>query len=337
MAAGLLPRLLGVWDPDRPDVLAAALVLLLVPAAALVAAVLDARRLHEGLGPASDFGRALRRFAANPPAVAGALFVLLLGVCAALAPLLAPRDPFEFTRLLLEPPSHAHWLGTDEIGRDVLSRLLYGARVSLLVAGVAVVLAVSIGTSVGLAAGYAGGALDLLLMRFVDLLLAFPRIFFALLVLALWGSSTWLVILVLGVTGWMSTARLVRAQVLGIREQEYVVAARALGLPGWRILVHHVLPNTWAPVVVSATLMVGNVILAESVLSFLGLGVEIPVPSWGAMLDEARDAWRSAWWLATFPGLAITLTVIGCNLMGDGLRDALDPRISLAAGRSEGA
>jgi peptide/nickel transport system permease protein len=277
--------------------------------------------------------RALQRFRRNHAAVAGAVLLLVLVLCALLAPVLAPYDPFSFRQMGLEPPGSAHWLGTDEIGRDVLSRLLYGARVSLVVGVFAVALAVGIGTAVGVMAGFAGGALDALLMRCVDGLMAFPRIFLALLIIALWGPSIGRVVLVLGLTGWMSTARLVRSQVLALRDLEYVQAARALGLPVWRILAVHVLPNAMAPIVVSATLMVGNVIIAESVLSFLGLGVQIPVASWGNMLLEARDSWRAAWWLATFPGVAITLTVVGCNLLGDGLRDALDPRLEPSGGR----
>ena len=180
--------------------------------------------------------------------------------------------------------------------------------------------------NIGLLAGYRGGWLDSILMRFIDLLIAFPRIFLVLLVISLAEPSLWLVVIVLAVTGWMATARLVRSEVLSVRERDYVQAARALGLPGWRIVLMHVLPNTMAPIVVSATLMIGNVILAESVLSFLGLGVPVPMPSWGAMVDEGRAVFPAVWWLATFPGIAITVTVVAFNLLGDGLRDALDPR-----------
>jgi peptide/nickel transport system permease protein len=271
--------------------------------------------------PGAPRSRALARFYANGAAVAALVAIVLLG----------------FARLGLVPPGAGHWLGTDEIGRDVLARLLHGARVSLAVGAAVVALAVSIGTGVGLTAGYLGGLVDGSLMRLVDLLLAFPRLFLALLVIALWGPSIWLVVVVLGCTGWMSTARLVRTQVLSLRRQDFVLAAQAAGLPLWRILGRHVLPHAAAPVLVAATLMVGNTILAESVLSFLGLGVQVPAPSWGSMLNEARGSWRAAWWLATFPGLCITLTVVAHNLVGDGLRDALDPRLDLASGREREA
>lgn len=269
----------------------------------------------------------LRRLRARPTLVASTAVIGALWTMALLAPVLAPYDPAAFTKIGLVPPGPSHWLGTDEIGRDVLSRLLFAARLSLGVGVVAMLVAVCIGTGVGLAAGFAGGAVDAVLMRLVDLLLAFPRLFLALLVIALWGPSIGLVILVLGITGWMTTARLVRAQVLSVREQDFVLAARALGLPLWRVLFWHVLPHCAGPILVAATLMVGSTILAESALSFLGLGVQVPAASWGGMLSEARGAWRSAWWLAAFPGCLITLTVIAHNLLGDGLRDALDPRL----------
>lgn len=275
-----------------------------------------------------------RRFTAHRAAVAGAVVVGLLWLAALLASWLAPYDPAAFTRMGLVPPGGEHWLGTDAIGRDVFSRLLFGARLSLGVAMLAVLVAVSIGTAVGLVAGFAGGAVDAALMRGVDLLLAFPRLFLALLAIALWGPSIWLLTLVLGLTGWMSTARLVRTQVLSLREQDFVTAGRALGLPAPRLLLRHVLPHCTAPLLVAATLMVGNTILTESALSFLGLGVQVPGASWGAMLNEARGEWRSAWWLATFPGLLITLTVLAHNLVGDGLRDLLDPRLQVGPERS---
>ncbi len=263
-------------------------------------------------------------------ALAGFVLVAVFAACALLAPLLAPFDPVEFTDMSATgylAPSHAHPLGTDQYGRDVLSRLLYGARISLAIGFVAVGLAIGIGTRVGLVAGYAGGKLGGALMRFVDVMFAFPRLFLVLLVVALVRPSIWIVIAVLGATGWMNTARLVRAEVLGIRERDYVRAAVALGLPARRILWRHVLPNALAPVVVSATLMIGQTILTESMLSYLGLGVQVPTPSWGTMIREGQAVFPGVWWLSAFPGLAITLTVVGYNLLGEGIRDALDPRL----------
>ncbi len=258
----------------------------------------------------------------------GGAIVALAWLAALFAPLLSPYDPNAFERMELVPPGSAHWFGTDEIGRDVLSRLLFGARSSLAVGWLAVALAISIGTAVGLVAGWGGGVVDAIAMRLVDLLLAFPRLFLALLIIAFWGPSAWLVTVVLGLTGWMATARLVRAQVLGLRDQEFIVAARALGMPIRRLLWRHLLPQCTGTIVVAATLMLGNTILAESALSFLGLGVQVPDASWGGMLNEARGVWRSAWWLALFPGILITGTVIAHNVMGDGLRDWLDPRLA---------
>jgi len=258
----------------------------------------------------------------------GGAIVVLAWAAALFAPILSPYDPAAFERMQLAPPGSTHWLGTDEIGRDVLSRLLFGARSSLLVGWLAVVIAISIGTVVGLVAGWGGGVVDAVAMRSVDLLLAFPRLFLALLVIAFWGPSAWLVTVVLGLTGWMTTARLVRAQVLALRDREFIVAARAVGMPVRRLLWRHLLPQCTGTIVVAATLMLGNTILAESALSFLGLGVQVPDASWGGMLNEARGVWRSAWWLALFPGVLITCTVIAHNLLGDGLRDWLDPRMS---------
>lgn len=332
LALALATRSLERLQTPRFDEIVAALVLVALVPLGWFSARLDASSLLRSGLPTSGWSRAQHLLTNSPASLAGALFVLGFTLVALLAPLLAPHDPFSFTKIELQPPTSAHWLGTDEIGRDLLSRLLYGARVSLAVGLVTVALAIGLGTLVGLLAGYLGGRLDSTLMRLVDLLLAFPRIFLVLLVIALWGPSIWLVIAVLGLTGWMTTARLVRAQVLNLREVEYVQAARVTGASTWRVLLAHVLPNAMAPVLVSASLMVGNTILAESTLSFLGLGVQVPTPSWGAMLNEARASWRVAWWLATFPGAAITVVVVAYNLLGDGLRDVLDPR---ADGRQE--
>ena len=270
-----------------------------------------------------------RRFARHRQAAMGAILLAALGLSALLTPYLAPHDPTEQERVVetrFEPPSAEHPLGTDRFGRDVLSRVLYGARVSLGIGTVAVLIAVTLGTAVGAAAGYAGGWVDGAAMRVVDLLLSFPRLVLLITVVALFEPSIGLVTLVLGLTGWMGTSRVVRGEVLSVREQPYVAAARSLGFGDGRVLLRHVLPNAVSPVIVSATLGVGHAILAEAALSFLGLGVQPPTPSWGSMVAAGRDVMLDAWWITTFPGLAIVLTVMSFNLVGDGLRDMMDPR-----------
>lgn len=261
-------------------------------------------------------------------ALLGLGLLVALGSAALLAPLLAPFDPdlIDLGAGRLLPPSTSHWMGTDELGRDLFSRVLYGARVSLLIGFLAVAIAVSIGTAVGAAAGYSGGWLDVLLMRIVDLFLSFPRLVLLITVVAVLEPSIPLIILVLGLTGWMGVSRLVRGQVLSVREREYVQAARAMGYGSGRILRRHVLPNVATPIIVAATLGIGNAILAEAALSYLGLGVQPPVASWGTIIQSGGDRLVDAWWIATFPGLAIVLTVMSFNLVGDSLRDALDPR-----------
>jgi peptide/nickel transport system permease protein len=278
----------------------------------------------------SQWRIAARLFQRNRLAMAGLAVVLVLYLAALFAPVLAPFDPTaqgDLVRSSYLAPGGAHWLGTDQFGRDILSRILYGARISLLIAFVAVAISVTIGTLLGAVAGYVGGKVDSLIMRFTDLVLAFPRLILLILIIALTRPSIPLIIVVLGLTQWPGTARLVRGEVLSLREREFIQAARALGLSGARILFRHLIPNVLAPVIVAATLGIGNTIVLEAGLSFLGLGVQPPVASWGNMVADGRQNLIGAWWVATFPGLAIVLTVLAFNLVGDGLRDALDPRL----------
>jgi len=269
-----------------------------------------------------------RQFRRNQLAIAGALVVLLLTAAAALAPVLAPYDPGSYdVKQILLPPSWEHPLGTDQIGRDVLSRMLFGARISMAVGFISVGIAVLIGCVIGAAAGYYGGRIDELLMRFVDLMLNFPRFFLLLTLIALLRPSIWVIMAVIGLTGWMGLARLVRGEILSLKEREFVQSARVLGASDRRIMFRHVLPNALVPVLVSATLGVAGAILAESGLSFLGLGVQPPTPSWGNILIDGKANIEIAWWLSVFPGLAILVTVLAYNLLGEGLRDALDPRL----------
>jgi peptide/nickel transport system permease protein len=279
--------------------------------------------------PPAD-GTGLAGFRRNRPAVMGALVLVAVTLAALLAPLLAPWDPAyqgDLVTLRYTSPSWAHPLGTDHFARDVLSRLLFGARVSLSVGILAVTLSVVLGTVVGSVAGFLGGWIDTVAMRGVDVVLAFPRIVLLVVLVAVFEPSLTVVVLVLGLTQWPVTARIVRGEVLSLREREFILAARALGFSRRRILVRHLIPNALAPVIVTAALGVGHTIVLEAGLSFLGIGVQPPTPSWGGMVESGRDVMVSAWWLSTFPGLAIVLTVVAFNLVGDGLRDALDPRL----------
>lgn len=253
--------------------------------------------------------------------------VLAMSAAALLAPWLAPYDPTLHHQAILEPPSAQFPLGTDAFGRDVLSRLLYGARVSLWVGFVSVGLAVCIGLVLGLTAGYFGGWTDEAIMRGVDVMLCFPSFFLILAVIAFLEPSLTNIMVVIGLTSWMGVARLVRAETLSLRERDFVAAARLAGTSSRQIILRHIFPNALAPVLVSATLGVAGAILVESSLSFLGLGVQPPDHSWGNMLMEGKDVLEIAPWLSLYPGLAILITVLGYNLLGESLRDLLDPRL----------
>lgn len=269
----------------------------------------------------------LERFKRNRLAMSGMILIALLAVMALTARWISPIDPFHQTLTArLMPPSAAHWLGTDDLGRDVLARLLLGSRISLSVGFVAVGIALLLGTTLGLAAGFFGGWFDTFVMRFVDIMLSIPTLFLILAVLAFLGPNIYNVMAIIGLTAWPGLARLVRGECLSMREREFVQAARLAGISTPRLLFVHILPNVIAPVIVSATLGVGGAILTESALSFLGLGVQPPTPSWGNVLSVGRDYLHIAWWLSLFPALAILITVLAFNLLGEGLRDVLDPR-----------
>ncbi|NVN89486.1 MAG: ABC transporter permease [Desulfuromonadales bacterium] len=270
-----------------------------------------------------------QRLKRNPLALAGGCVVLLLFVVSLLAPVIAPVDPNTIEAWqVLSPPSLQHWFGTDELGRDVLSRVIFGARISLKVGFVAVGIAVSIGTVVGLVSGYYGGVMDTILMRLVDIMLCFPAFFLILAVITFLEPSIWYIMMIIGLTSWMGVARMVRAETLSIREMDYITAARCIGCSDLRIIFRHILPNALSPVLVSATLGIAGAILTESALSFLGIGVQPPTPSWGNILTSGKDYIEFAWWLSLFPGLSILITVLAYNLLGEGIRDALDPRVN---------
>ena len=261
-------------------------------------------------------------------AVGGLALILIMFLIAGFAHFLAPYDPGKTeVSMKLKAPSFQHLLGTDQLGRDIFSRMLFGSRISLSVGFVAVGISILIGVLVGALAGYYGRWIDSLLMRFVDTMLCFPSFFLILTVVALLGPSIFNIMIVIGVTSWMGTSRFVRAEFLSLRERDFTQAARALGVKDGRIIFRHILPNALAPVFVTATLKVASAILIEAGLSFLGFGVQPPAPSWGNILTEGRTYIFDAWWLTVFPGLAILITVLSFNLLGEGLRDALDPRL----------
>jgi peptide/nickel transport system permease protein len=283
-----------------------------------------------------DMRRVLKELVRNKAALLGLAILVAITAAAIAAPALAPVDPTaqEVTHRLkapgwTTPEGRVSLLGTDHLGRDILSRLIFGARISLIIGVSAVALAGTLGTLLGLVAGYRGGRVDDFVMRLTDTMLAMPFILLALAVIAVLGPSLRNIIFVLGITSWVSYARVVRAEILTLRTREFVSAAQALGGGGRRIVFRHLLPNVLTPVIVIATLEVARMIILESALSFLGLGVQPPTPTWGGMLADGRAYLSTAWWQATLPGLSIMLTVLGINLLGDWLRDVLDPRLQL--------
>ena len=295
---------------------------------------LDLGQPMEFVARAPAYSRLVHSLSRNKLAAGGIVIIVLVVLTAVCAPWLAPQDPTKLAlreRLLppawMEKSMPEHLLGTDSLGRDSLSRLIYGSRISLIVGLVSVVISGFLGVGLGLISGYYGGRIDDVIMRIADIQLAIPFITLAIAVMAVLGSGLRNIILVLGVTGWVSYARLVRGQVIGLREMEFVKAAVAVGAKNSYIIVRHILPNVVAHVIVIASFGVASNIISESSLSFLGLGVEPSIPSWGGMLADGRKYIEIAWWQATFPGLAILLTVMGINVVGDWLRDYLDPRL----------
>lgn len=277
----------------------------------------------------SQLRRNLKRFLiGNRLNFAGVVIVVLFFFMAIFGELLAPYDPYKLdvTGSKLLPPSSEHLLGTDELGRDVLSRIMTGTRVSLQVAFVVLSFAVVFGTLVGAIAGFLGGIFDEILMRFTDMFLAFPALVLAIAIAASLGRELKYTMIAVSTVFWPWYARLVRAQVLSVKEREFVEAGRSIGLSSWRLLFRHILPNAGSVVIIQVTLDVGYAILITSSLSFIGLGAQPPSPEWGTMMSTARNYFRDAWWYTTFPGIALTLTVFAFNVLGDGLQDALDPR-----------
>lgn len=269
----------------------------------------------------------MRRALSNPLARWGLAIIASILLLALFAPWVAPYDPDAIdVQAILLPPSSLHWMGTDGLGRDVYSRMLFGARISLMVGFVAVGISTAIGVILGAVSGFYRGWIDIVIMRLVDIMLSIPTFFLILAVIAFLTPSIWNIMIVIGLTSWMGVTRLVRAEFLSLREREYVLAAQTLGARDYRLIFRHLLPNSLTPIIVSAVLGIASAVLVESGLSFLGLGVQPPQSSWGNILTDGKEYIQFAWWLSLFPGMAILLTVLGYNLLGEGLRDALDPR-----------
>jgi oligopeptide transport system permease protein len=272
---------------------------------------------------------ALSRLLKNKAAVSGAVILVILITLAILAPFIAPY-PYAYQDLDLgaSPPSSLHWLGTDVLGRDLLSRILYGARISLLVGFIATTVALIIGVSWGIIAGYFGGKIDSVMMRIVDVLYGLPFIIFIILLMVIFGRNLWLLFLAIGAIEWLTMARIVRAQVLTLKNQEFVLAAQAMGVSNFAMFKRHLLPNILGPIAVYATLTIPQVMLLESFLSFLGLGIQPPMSSWGTLIKDGVESMEEYSWLLIYPGLTFTITLFSLNFFGDGLRDALDPKTS---------
>lgn len=263
----------------------------------------------------------------NPLALSGLIIIMIVLLLAIIAPWIAPYDPDAVNvKAILLSPSAEHWMGTDGLGRDVLSRMLFGARISLLVGFVAVGIATAIGVFLGAIAGFYRGWVDIVVMRLVDVMLSIPTFFLILAVIAFLTPSIWNIMIVIGLTSWMGVTRLVRAEFLSLREREFVLSAKTLGANDFRLIFLHLLPNSLTPIIVSTILGIASAVLVESGLSFLGLGVQPPQASWGNILTDGKEYIQFAWWLSLFPGMAILVTVLGYNLLGEGLRDAMDPR-----------
>ncbi len=269
----------------------------------------------------------IKKIIKNRLALSGLIIVTALFMIAVFAPVISPHNYKNIdVKNILAPPSAAHFFGTDDLGRDVFSRMIWGARISLVVGFVSVGISTIIGITLGALAGYYGRYIDMVIMRFVDIMLCIPGFFLILAVIAFVGPNIFNIMLIIGLTSWMGVARLVRAEFLSLKEREFVLGARASGASDLRIIFIHILPNALAPVFISAVLGVAAAVLLESSLSFLGLGVQPPTPSWGNILTDGKANIEIAWWLSFFPGLAILITVLGYNLLGEGLQDALDPK-----------
>ncbi len=329
------------WDMFKESLVAPDISIWIAPVFIIVSlvgsvifSILDVRRLLvrpllDELMGRSPLKVAWRRFMANRLAMVSLYVIIGLYIVAIMAPILAPHNPILIDNIIETryiAPSADHPFGTDEFGRDLLSRALYGARISLSVGLLAVLIAIFIGTIYGSVAGYFGGFLDNALMRIVDVIIAFPTFFLMLMLVGIFEANVVVLVLILGLTSWTGTARYIRGEILSLKEREYIEGVRAIGLPNHLIIFRHLIPNALAPVLVSAALMVGGMIGAEAGLSFLGIGIRPPTPSWGNMISSGQDALLVAWWIAFFPGSLLAVTILCFNLLADGLRDALDPK-----------
>ena len=290
--------------------------------------LIEETSLDKKYSNSSLYKDAWKRLIRNKLAMLGLAIVIIVALIAIFAPLIAPYDPtYREKSLSQKGPSAAHWFGTDLLGRDIFSRIIYGSRISMLVGVVAVAISLVIGLFLGALSGFFGGVPDTVIMRIADIFFAFPYILGAIAIMTVLGPGILNIFIAIGVLGWASVARLFRSSILSIKEKEYIEAARALGANNFRIITKHILPNSFAPLIVYSTMNVGTAIIVEAALSFLGLGVQPPTPSWGKMLSESMNYINTAPWLMFFPGLSILITVLGFVLLGDGLRDALDPRL----------